>query len=85
MDLLALGSSFITDNESSVNSESENQDSKKLKMDDFEFDGDTSPGEDATEDYMDTGKDDVSVVEVSSEVTGDAHPAGTSDGGPGGV
>ena len=85
VDLLALGSSFITDDESSVNSESENQDSKKLKMDDFEFDGDTSPGEDATEDYMDTGKDDVSVVEVSSEVSGDAHPAGTSDGGPGGV
>ena len=52
-----------------------------MKMDDFEFDGNTSPGEDATEYYI----DDVSVVEVSSEITGDAHPAETSDGGPGGV
>ena len=99
MDVMALGSSFITDDDSSISSGSDN---KKLKMDDFEFCEGTSPDGNAGnsdtqtgdeevfdgEGYLAAEKDGVSnqVPEMSSEIPNNALQIGSpGDGSPGGV
>ena len=89
MDLMALGSSFITDDsDSSYNSESDSKENKKLKMDDMELGQGISAGNGVQElsevdGYMTAGKEGVStqVVNMSSEVTGDASLSGSTEVG----
>ena len=95
MDEMALGSSFITDDDTSFSSES---DMKKLKMDDFEFgeatstgngnsDSETQSGDEDILGYLADMKDDDSnqVLEVSSEIPDNAPLFGPPvEGDPGG-